>query len=219
MGHSRRRFLTLATGLAASPLVWAMTPTQPQGPFYPVRPTKYGDTDLTRLDPGAAVAEGKLLRIQGRVLDSEGTPVPAARVEIWQADAYGHYRHPRDRSGRRDPRFQGWGSADTDPEGHYGFVTIKPPPYPAGQGWVRPPHIHFRVSSNGQAVLTTQLYFADEPLNDRDLLLNRLPPSQQKLLITPLHEVTGNLQGHFDLVVPRPDRQAHWPLTPADPMV
>jgi protocatechuate 3,4-dioxygenase beta subunit len=30
------------------------------------------------------------------VLDTSGTPVPGAAIEIWQCDASGIYRHPRD---------------------------------------------------------------------------------------------------------------------------
>ena len=38
-----------------------------------------------------------LLPTRGHVLDARGEPVPGAVVEIWQCDAFGRYRHPRDR--------------------------------------------------------------------------------------------------------------------------
>lgn len=55
--------------------------------------------------------------------------------------------------------------------------------YPADdQGWVRPPHIHFRVAHPGYHELTTQMYFAGEPLNEPDLLRRQLPPDEHARL-------------------------------------
>ena len=47
---------------------------------------------------------------------------------------------------------------------------MKPGAYPVGGGWVRPPHIHFDVRGQVNR-LVTQMYFAGEPLNDKDPLL------------------------------------------------
>ncbi len=51
---------------------------------------------------------GERIRIEGRVLDGDGVPVPDAMVEIWQANAHGRYNHPAD-SGPAplDPSFLG----------------------------------------------------------------------------------------------------------------
>jgi protocatechuate 3,4-dioxygenase, beta subunit len=38
------------------------------------------------------------------------------------------------------------------------------------EGWIRPPHIHFDITSKSNR-LVTQLYFEGEPLNEKDLLL------------------------------------------------
>lgn len=48
--------------------------------------------------------------------------------------------------------------------------TVKPGAYPAGPDWTRPPHIHFEVRARFER-LVTQMYFPDEPLNERDRLL------------------------------------------------
>src|SRR4028119_65562 len=53
-----------------------------------VRPT---DADLTWRNGGEAV--GQRILVHGRVLDSDGRPVPGALVEVWQANASGRYRH------------------------------------------------------------------------------------------------------------------------------
>ena len=86
-------------------------------------------------------------------------------MEIWQCDANGRYRHPRDRGDvEEDPNFQGFGHTVTDADGHYRFRTIRPVPYPG-----RTPHIHAAVIQEGARPFVTQIYVADEPLNLRDL--------------------------------------------------
>jgi len=43
-----------------------------------------------------------------------------------------------------DPNFQGWARLVADAEGRSRFRTIIPGPYPVGEAWSRPPHIHFK---------------------------------------------------------------------------
>jgi protocatechuate 3,4-dioxygenase, beta subunit len=94
----------------------------------------------------------------GRILDVNGEPINDARVEIWQVDATGKYRHPRDDGDEPLKRgFQGFGRAASDQKGAYSFRTVKPVTYGG-----RPPHIHFRVAAKGYRELTTQMYFAGE---------------------------------------------------------
>src|SRR5579859_4816723 len=70
---------------------------------------------------------GERIRIEGRVLDGDGVPVPDALVEIWQANAHGRYNHPADTgSAAPDPSFLGYGRSGTDEDGIYWFETIKP---------------------------------------------------------------------------------------------
>ena len=49
------------------------------------------DADLTQRLGGEAV--GQRIIVHGRVLDSDGRPVPNTLVEVWQANAAGRYRH------------------------------------------------------------------------------------------------------------------------------
>ena len=44
----------------------------------------------------APTAAGEVILVTGRVLDSNGDPLPGAAVEIWQTDANGVYDHPGD---------------------------------------------------------------------------------------------------------------------------
>lgn len=150
------------------------TPPETEGPFYPVYPQKDKDFDLTQITGRNGVAKGKVIYIRGQVLDTEGRPIEDATVDLWQANAAGRYRHPRDgNTVPLDPNFQGWAIVKSGREGRFQFKTIFPGSYPASADWVRPPHIHFKISKRGFEPLTTQMYFPGQKLNDSDLLLMR----------------------------------------------
>ena len=171
---------------AQGSLAKALLPTPPEveGPFYPVTPQNDKDFDLTRVEGRKGVAQGKHIIVMGNVMDTQGRPVPLATVELWQANAKGRYRHPRDPNlAPLDPNFQGWAIVLTDENGAFRFKTVMPGAYPASKTWVRPPHIHFKVSKKGYSELTTQMYFPDEALNETDLLLNEKKPSERLLMI------------------------------------
>ncbi|MBP7442720.1 MAG: intradiol ring-cleavage dioxygenase, partial [Thauera sp.] len=164
-----RRQLVLGgtAALVSAPLAAAqrtLTPSQMLGPFYPVTPPLHKDNDLTQVEGRSARAAGQIADLSGRVLDIDGRPLAGLRVEIWQCDANGRYRHPRDRGGlEEDPNFQGFGHTVTDAEGRYRFRTIRPVPYPG-----RTPHIHAAVFQEADRPFVTQIYVSGEPLNDRD---------------------------------------------------
>jgi protocatechuate 3,4-dioxygenase beta subunit len=120
-------------------------------------------------------------------LDERHRPVSGALVEIWQANAAGRYAHTQDQwDAPLDPNFTGTGSAVTDEQGQYRFVTIRPGAYPWGNhhnAW-RPAHIHFSVFGCAiGARLVTQLYFPDDPLLELDPIANAIPmPYRQRLV-------------------------------------
>jgi protocatechuate 3,4-dioxygenase beta subunit len=132
------------------------------------------DHDLTRQHEGEPI--GERITVSGRVLDTEGKPLPETFVEIWQANAAGRYLHRSDRwPAPLDPNFSGAGRCVTDSEGGYRFVTIKPGPYPWGNhhnAW-RPAHIHFSLLGRAFAQrLVTQMYFPGDPLFPYDPIFN-----------------------------------------------
>ncbi len=213
----RRRILlgTAAAGAGAAPLLLGgcragaeggtatalpATPAQTRGPFYPTAFPPDVDNDLVVLRGWEARAAGVVAHIAGRVLSAEGTPLPGARVEIWQCDARGVYLHPgSDRGDRRDTAFQGFGRAVTGADGGYGFRTIRPVPYPG-----RTPHIHFAVAAPGRPELVTQMYVAGEPANERDGLYRRLGARQGAVTVRldPADGIeAGALAGRFDIVL------------------
>jgi protocatechuate 3,4-dioxygenase, beta subunit len=154
----------------------AATPRQTAGPFYPVDWSGDADADLVRVTGEAAQAQGTVTHLRGRVLDARGEPIGGAIVEIWQCDAFGRYRHPRDRQDGRDAAFQGRGRVAAGPDGGFAFRTIRPVAYPG-----RTPHIHVAVAAPGRREpLVTQFYVAGEPLNERDGLFNTLRDPRQR---------------------------------------
>lgn len=178
------------------------TPAQSAGPFYPVSFPADTDNDLVVLRGSAARAEGAVTHVMGRVLGTDGKPIANASVEIWQCDAHGRYLHPGD-SGRlpRDSAFQGYGRAASAGDGAYSFRTIRPVPYPG-----RTPHIHFAVKAPGRREFITQMYVADEPLNERDALYRSIRDTRQREAVTvrlePANGVEpGALAGTFDIVL------------------
>ena len=189
----RRNFLQLGlgtlavTGAARAAELCLPTPAQTEGPFYPAKDQVDKDWDLTQVQGRRHAAEGEFLWITGQVLDQHCQAVEGALVEIWQACSSGKYNHPRDPNPTElDPHFQYWGRALTDAQGNYIFKTIKPGSYPAAPGWIRPPHIHYKVTKLGYHELTTQLYFADDALNDTDRILQSLPKAAQEQVIRPI---------------------------------
>ncbi len=184
----------LAAGLAA-------TPRQTPGPFYPTTIPLDSDTDLVSVAGRPQEAAGQVTHLFGRILDQDGRPVSGVRVEIWQCDAFGRYHHPRDPNGTPDPNFQGYGQMVVGTDGAYRFRTIKPVPYPG-----RAPHIHFALSGAGLERLTTQMYVAGEPQNDRDFVLNRVQDeaARKSLIVdlTPAPDLEPKaLSGTFDIVL------------------
>ncbi len=175
---------------AAEKCLPGKTPPQVEGPFYPVVDQLDTDSDLIQVQGSNVGAKGKIVIIEGVVTDQLCVPVAGALVEIWQACETGKYNHPSDPNpAALDPNFQYWGKAVTDSQGRYRFRTIIPGAYQASGDWKRPPHVHFKVSRLGYIELITQMYFAGESLNDKDLILKRLKKSDQAKVIVAFKEI------------------------------
>jgi protocatechuate 3,4-dioxygenase beta subunit len=178
------------------------------------------DHDLTRQNQGEPL--GERIIVHGRVIDSTGRPVPAALIEIWQANAAGRYAHAADNHpAPLDPNFTGAGRCLTEADGSYRFVTIKPGAYPWANhdnAW-RPAHIHFSVF--GRAFLqrlVTQMYFPGDPLFDHDPIFTSIPdPLVRQRLISRFDPATAEpewaLAYRFDIVLNGP---AATPFEPED---
>lgn len=128
---------------------------------------------------------GERIRIEGRVLDGDGLPIPDAMVEIWQANAHGRYHHPADQgSAPLDPSFTGYGRSGTDEDGRYWFETIKPGPVPFDEQQMQAPHICVIVFARGLLNhVVTRLYFEDEPASADDAVLRCVPEERRMTLL------------------------------------
>lgn len=108
-------------------------------------------------------ATGTRIRVEGRVTDGTGSPVKDVLIEVWQANAAGHYAHPEGRGAVEDG-FRGWGRVITDfATGEWGFDTVKPGASMGRKGVMQAPHISFWLVARGINIgLNTRMYFDDE---------------------------------------------------------
>jgi protocatechuate 3,4-dioxygenase alpha subunit len=177
-----------------------LTPPQTIGPFF--------DPAMLRGDARRTVlvgpeTEGQRIRIEGRVLDGDGAPVPDALVELWQANGHGRYNHPADkRDLPLDPSFTGLGRSGTDEDGRFWFETIKPGPVPAVDGGMQAPHICLTVFARGLLDhLATRLYFEAEPANAEDPVLGLVPAERRSTLVARHEEGTDGDVYRMDIVL------------------
>jgi protocatechuate 3,4-dioxygenase alpha subunit len=149
---------------------------------------------------------GERIRIEGRVLDGDGLPIPDAMIEIWQANAAGRYNHPADkRELALDPAFTGAGRSGTDADGRYWFETIKPGAVPLDDRRLQAPHISVAVFARGLLNhLYTRLYFADDLATADDPVLGLVPAERRPTLLAQPANVGGASVYRFDIVLQGP---------------
>jgi protocatechuate 3,4-dioxygenase beta subunit len=124
-----------------------LTPAQTEGPYF----TPNSPERVSLLEDGMV---GTRLTLTGYVLSTGCQPVARALLDFWHADDAGVY----DNVGYRLR-----GHQFTDDSGRFTLETIVPGLYPG-----RTRHFHVKVQAPNQPVLTTQLYFPDEPANATD---------------------------------------------------
>jgi protocatechuate 3,4-dioxygenase beta subunit len=121
-------------------------------------------------------------------------------VEIWQADTNGIYRHPRAQGeDSRDPHFLYFSRVKTNRDGIYLFKTIVPGAYDF-HGNTRAPHIHIKMRSVNDGVLTTQVYFEGEEherLREKDRVFQGTPKESRTRLIVPME--SPGAYSHMDI--------------------
>lgn len=162
------------TVLDLTPACGTAEPTvaQSEGPYFRAGAPQ-------RRDLASDAPSAQRIYLGGLVLDPVCRPIEGAIVQVWHADDSGRYD-------MRGGKLRGY--ALTDARGAWSFSTIVPAAY-----WARTRHYHFRISRPHGPVLTTQLYFPDEPNNQLD---NTFDP---RLLLRLANE--GALVGRYDFVV------------------
>ncbi|MDH3713687.1 MAG: protocatechuate 3,4-dioxygenase [Gammaproteobacteria bacterium] len=169
------------------------TPSQGEGPFYPVQPIPL-DNDLVHHAGGTAA--GEHLELSGIVRDTAGKPLADALIEIWQCDAAGYYRHPRASSDRVDRHFAGFGAMRTSATGAYHFSTLMPVPYTG-----RPPHIHVKIHGANREYLTSQIYLQGKTKEGG--VFGLFSGDRGNLTIDPVSSSGNVKQARFDFVIER----------------
>jgi protocatechuate 3,4-dioxygenase alpha subunit len=155
------------------------TPSQTVGPFFSL-----GLSGLSRSELGELGAGHTRYEFSGRVLDGAGTPIPDAVLELWQADARGHYPHPEDPHGHTVAReLRAFARVPTDAQGRFAFSTTKPGAVPADQG-AQAPHINVQLFMRGLLLhACTRVYLPDEPALASDPVLALVPAERRGTLI------------------------------------
>jgi protocatechuate 3,4-dioxygenase, beta subunit len=209
MPLNRRRLLqSLATGAGG---LWTselfaealtLTPRTTEGPYYPDHLPLDQDNDLVQVAGSQQTAQGTVASFGGRVLGADGKPIDGAVIELWQADANGCYIHSKGApSGKeRDAHFQGYGKMAANKKGEYRFRTIIPGLYTG-----RTRHWHITILQGNKRLLTTQLFIAGEPQNERDGILKRMGDDTQRLSVIrefkPIAADSSELFATWDVVV------------------
>ncbi|OZC62510.1 hydroxyquinol 1,2-dioxygenase [Rhodococcus sp. 15-725-2-2b] len=135
--------------------------------------------DAPRIENGGDAsggAAGQPCWVEGTVRDTAGTPIPGARLEIWEADEDGFYDVQYD-----DARVGGRAHLYTDDDGRYRFWALTPTPYPiphdgpvgrmlaaTGRSPMRASHLHFMATAPGMRTLVTHIFVSGDELLDSD---------------------------------------------------
>jgi hydroxyquinol 1,2-dioxygenase len=121
-------------------------------------------------------AAGQPCWVEGTVTDTDGTPLPGARIEVWQADEKGFYD-----AQYGDNRVAGRAHLFADANGDYRFWGLTPTPYPipddgpvgkmltaVGRSPMRAAHLHFMVSAENKRTVVTHIFVRGDELLSRD---------------------------------------------------
>lgn len=177
----RQEFILLSDVLGVSMLVETIngqetpdaTDSTVLGPFHMV------ESPVRALgDDASPESEGPRCVVSGRIVSTNGTPVPNAEIDIWQADTKGFYDV-------QQPGIQSIGNGRallrSDSEGRFHFRSVVPMYYPIPtDGPVgelldaterhpyRPAHIHFLVTAPGYRELTTHIFIGGSEYIESD---------------------------------------------------
>ncbi|MGO4329322.1 dioxygenase [Cupriavidus sp. 2TAF22] len=192
------------------------TPGALLGPFYRANAPRYQCGDCVVQDD----SPGLPLFVSGTVRATDGSVLPGAMVQVWQASPVGLYDNQDPRQPDRNLR----GMFHADADGNYHFRTVRPAGYPVPtDGPVgtllaaqhrhpyRPAHIHFIVAAPGYRTLVTQV-FAD----DSDILETDVTFGVHRQLVGAFQLVDTGLSPWGDLPAPYYTLQFDFTLEPGE---
>jgi len=212
----RQEFILLSDTLGLSSLVDLIGhgqaepgPTEPTilGPFYvPGSPSRAFGESMVEYDDG-----GEPAVLVGRVLTTEGAPIPDAELDVWQNAATGFYAVQQ--PGVQPPtNLRGRYLTRTD--GAFRIATVRPVPYPipddgpvgrlladTGRHPWRAAHVHLIVSAPGFARVVTHVFDSASDYLDSDTVFGVKPSLVRDFVADP----DGVLVCHHDVVLRRSD--------------
>ncbi|GAB2756732.1 dioxygenase family protein [Sinomonas soli] len=219
----RQEFILLSDILGVSMLVETINHTEVPdatdstvlGPFHMVESPRRGSgADISPETPGPRCV------VSGRIVSVDGTPIPGAQIDIWQANNDGFYDV-------QQPGIQTVGNGrallSSGPDGSFAFRSVVPRHYPIPtDGPVgdllaatrrhpfRPAHIHFLVSAPGYRELTTHVFVAGSEYIDSDAVF-----AVKKSLVKDFADNTDPAAaGHYGVQSPFPHAQFDIVLKP-----
>src|SRR6201987_5509092 len=193
----RQEFILLSDVLGLSMLVETIsnrkfgvaTESTVLGPFHVVEsPVRELGANIDQVGTGTPCV------VTGRVVSVDGSPLPGATIDIWQANDQGFYGVHQPTTGR--------GLFTADANGEFWFRTVVPSYYPiptdgpvgemliaTGRHAFRPAHIHFIVEAAGHRPLTTHIFVAGSEYIESDPVF-----AVKKSLVVDFEEVTDEAQ-------------------------
>lgn len=137
------------------------------GPFYTENPPEVAHGESIAAEGGG----GTPLMVRGYVRDADGVGIARAVLDVWGTDGAGLYD-----SQHAERVVDCRGRVRTADDGSFAFRTVVPQSYSIptdgpvgamlqrlGRHTFRPAHLHFRISADGFAPLTTAIYAAGDP--------------------------------------------------------
>lgn len=207
----RQEWVLLADTLGLTSMVEAQVARRPEGatpntligPFYRAGAPARADGQSISID-----GKGEPLVVAASVVDLDGLPVPGAAVEVWQANAEGHYENQEP---DRQPEYNLRGTYMTGADGAVTIRAVRPGRYgvpkdgPVGRllmalglNLTRPAHLHFRITAPGFQRLTTHVFDRADPTLDSDPLFAVHP-----MLATDFNREGDTLRATYRFVLAR----------------
>ncbi len=177
----RQEFILLSDVLGLSMMVVALNHKTPPGATEATVLGPFFAHGAPEFESGADLRQGATMKgedtyVTGRVLSTDGKPIPNAALDIWQAKADGIYDV-------QDPNaeFELRGRVKANANGEFAFKSYKPKFYSVpddgpvgellratGNHKMRPAHMHAIVSAPGYQQVITHVFVDGDPYLDSD---------------------------------------------------